>query len=82
MAEKSLEERVREIIVEQLGVNPEQVTPEARFIEDLGADSLDTVELVMAFEEEFGVEVPDEDAEKLQTVGNVLEYISEKIEKE
>ncbi len=82
MAEKSLEERVKEIIVEQLGVNPEQVTPEARFIEDLGADSLDTVELVMAFEEEFGVEVPDEDAEKLQTVGNVLEYISEKIEKE
>jgi acyl carrier protein len=81
MADKTLEEKVRDIIVEQLGVNPEQVTPEARFIEDLGADSLDTVELVMAFEEEFGVEVPDEDAEKLQTVGNVLEYISERAEK-
>lgn len=81
MAEKSLEDKVKDIIVEQLGVNPEQVTPEARFIEDLGADSLDTVELVMAFEEEFGVEVPDEDAEKLQTVGNVLEYISERVDK-
>jgi len=68
MAEKSIEEKVKDIIVEQLGVNPEQVTPQASFIEDLGADSLDIVELVMAFEEEFGVEVPDEDAEKLQTV--------------
>ncbi len=82
MADKTLEDKVKDIIVEQLGVNPEQVTPEARFIEDLGADSLDTVELVMAFEEEFGVEVPDEDAEKLQTVGNVLEYISERVEKD
>ncbi|MCC6355837.1 MAG: acyl carrier protein [Verrucomicrobiae bacterium] len=81
MADKTLEERVREIIVEQLGVNAEQVTTEARFIEDLGADSLDTVELVMAFEEEFGVEVPDEDAEKLQTVGTVIEYLKDKADK-
>ena len=65
----ALEDKVKDIIVEQLGVNPEQVTPEASFIEDLGADSLDTVELVMAFEEEFGAEIPDEDAEKLTTVG-------------
>ena len=65
-------------IVEQLGVNAEQVTPEASFIEDLGADSLDTVELVMAFEEEFGAEIPDEDAEKLTTVGAVLSYLKEK----
>ena len=78
MAEKSIEQRVKEIIVEQLGVNPEQVTPQAKFIEDLGADSLDTVELVMAFEEEFNVEVPDEEAEKLQTVGDVVKYIEDK----
>ena len=78
MAEKSIEEKVKDIIVEQLGVNPEQVTPAAKFIEDLGADSLDTVELVMAFEEEFNVEVPDEEAEKLQTVGDVVKYIEEK----
>jgi len=73
-----LEERVKEIIVEQLGVNAEQVTPEASFIDDLGADSLDTVELIMAFEEEFGAEIPDEDAEKLTSVGKVLEYLSGK----
>ena len=72
MSEKSIEDKVKDIIVEQLGVNAEQVTPAASFIEDLGADSLDTVELVMAFEEEFSVEVPDEDAEKLQTVGDVI----------
>jgi acyl carrier protein len=78
MSEKSIEDKVKEIIVEQLGVNPEQVTPNASFIEDLGADSLDTVELVMAFEEEFSVEVPDEDAEKLQTVGDVVRYIEER----
>jgi acyl carrier protein len=78
MSEKSIEEKVRDIIVDQLGVNPEQVTPNASFIEDLGADSLDTVELVMAFEEEFGVEVPDEEAEKLLTVGDVIKYIEEK----
>ena len=78
MADKSIEEKVKDIIVEQLGVNPEQVTPQASFIEDLGADSLDIVELVMAFEEEFSVEVPDEDAEKLQTVGDVTKYIEER----
>jgi acyl carrier protein len=78
MSEKSIEDKVKDIIVEQLGVNPEQVTPAAKFIEDLGADSLDTVELVMAFEEEFNVEVPDEEAEKLQTVGDVIKYIEEK----
>ena len=81
MADKSVEERVKDIIVEQLGVNPEQVVSKASFIEDLGADSLDTVELVMAFEEEFSVEVPDEDAEKLQTVGDVVKYIEEKTAK-
>ena len=81
MADKSVADRVKEIIVEQLGVNPDQVTPEAKFIEDLGADSLDTVELVMAFEEEFGAEIPDEDAEKLQTVGDVTKYIEEGGEK-
>ena len=74
----ALEEKVRDIIVEQLGVNPEQVTPEASFIEDLGADSLDTVVLVMAFEEEFGAEIPDEEAEKLTTVGAVVNYLKEK----
>lgn len=74
----ALEDKVKDIIVEQLGVNADQVTPEASFIEDLGADSLDTVELVMAFEEEFGAEIPDEDAEKLTTVGAVLSYLKEK----
>jgi len=82
MAEKSIKEKVKDIIVEQLGVNPEQVTDEASFIEDLGADSLDIVELVMAFEEEFGVEVPDEDAEKLQKVGDVIKYIEERSSKQ
>jgi acyl carrier protein len=81
MAEKSIEEKVKDIIVEQLSVNPEQVTTEAKFIEDLGADSLDVVELVMAFEEQFGVEVPDEDAEKLMSVGDVIKYIEEKQDK-
>ncbi len=81
MSDKPVEEKVKDIIVEQLGVNPEQVTPQASFIEDLGADSLDTVELVMAFEEEFSIEVPDEDAEKLQTVGNVIDYVKEKSQK-
>lgn len=74
----ALEDKVKEIIVEQLGVNAEQVTTEAAFIEDLGADSLDTVELVMAFEEEFSAEIPDEDAEKLTTVGGVVEYLKSK----
>jgi acyl carrier protein len=76
-AEKSVEQRVKEIIVEQLGVNADQVTADAKFIEDLGADSLDTVELVMALEEEFGQEIPDEEAEKLQTVGDVIKYIED-----
>jgi acyl carrier protein len=80
MSDKSIEDKVKEIIVEQLSVNPEQVTPEAKFIEDLGADSLDVVELVMAFEEHFSIEVPDEDAEKLTSVGDVLRYIEEKQE--
>ncbi len=75
MSDKSIEDRVKDIIVDQLGVNADQVTPEAKFIEDLGADSLDTVELVMAFEEEFEIEVPDEEAEKLQSVGDVVTYI-------
>ncbi|MDA0576507.1 MAG: acyl carrier protein [Verrucomicrobia bacterium] len=74
----SLEEKVKEIIVEQLGVNADQVTAQASFIEDLGADSLDTVELVMAFEEEFGAEIPDEDAEKLTNVGAVIQYLKGK----
>jgi acyl carrier protein len=74
----ALEDKVKDIIVEQLGVNADQVTTEASFIEDLGADSLDTVELVMAFEEEFGAEIPDEDAEKLTSVGGVISYLSEK----
>ncbi|CAM8622120.1 AcpP Acyl carrier protein [Candidatus Methylacidiphilaceae bacterium] len=78
MSEKSIDLKVKDIIVEQLSVNAEQVTPEAKFIEDLGADSLDIVELVMAFEEEFGVEVPDSDAEKLLTVGDVVKYIEDK----
>ena len=77
MSEKSIEQRVKDIIVEQLGVNADQVTPEAKFIEDLGADSLDTVELVMALEEEFGQEIPDDEAEKLQSVENVNKYIEE-----
>jgi acyl carrier protein len=81
MADKSVADRVKDIIVDQLGVNADQVTPEAKFIEDLGADSLDTVELVMAFEEEFGAEIPDEDAEKLQSVGDVIKYIEERGEK-
>jgi acyl carrier protein len=71
------EEKVREIIVEQLGVSAEQVKHEARFIDDLGADSLDTVELIMALEEEFGVEIPDEDAEKMVTVGDAVNYLKE-----
>lgn len=76
MAENT-EERIKEIIVNELGVEPEKVTEDASFVEDLGADSLDTVELVMAFEEEFGVEIPDEDAEQLQTVGDAIRYLKE-----
>ncbi len=74
---KSIEERVKEIICEQLGVEADDVTPGAKFIEDLGADSLDTVELVMAFEEEFDLEIPDEDAEKIATVGDAIQYIKD-----
>jgi len=72
-----VEAKVRDIIINELGVEPEKVTPEASFVEDLGADSLDTVELVMAFEEEFGMEIPDEEAEKLQTVRDAVNYIQQ-----
>jgi len=69
--------RVREIIINELGVESEKVTDEAAFVEDLGADSLDTVELVMAFEEEFGIDIPDEDAEQMRTVGDAIKYLKE-----
>src|SRR5260221_10816802 len=78
MSDPAIAQKVKDIVVEQLGVNAEQVTPEADFIKDLNADSLDMVELVMACEEAFGVEVPDEDAEKLKTVGSVVDYIQGK----
>ena len=78
MSDKSIEERVKDIIVDQLGVSADQVTSEAKFVEDLGADSLDTVELVMALEEEFDVEVPDDEAEKLQAVKDVVAFITGK----
>ncbi|NPA52874.1 MAG: acyl carrier protein [Aquificae bacterium] len=74
----NIEQRVKEIIADQLGVDIEQIKPESKFVDDLGADSLDVVELIMAFEEEFGIEIPDEDAEKIATVGDVLNYIREK----
>ncbi len=77
--DKSIEERVRKIISEQLGIDEDDVTPEASVIDDLGADSLDTVELVMAFEEEFHIEIPDEDAEKIAKVQDAINYIKEKI---
>ena len=76
----NIEERVKEIIANQLGVNPEEVVPGASFVEDLGADSLDLVELIMAIEEEFGVEVPDEEAEKIRTVQDAIDYIQEHME--
>ena len=76
-----IESKVKSIIAEQLGVKPEEVTAQASFIDDLGADSLDTVELIMALEEEFGVEIPDEDAEKMTTVGDAVKYIEEKAAK-
>lgn len=73
-----VEEKVKEIIAKQLGVNAAEITPESSFVEDLGADSLDTVELVMAFEEAFNVEIPDEDAEKIQKVKDAIDYITKK----
>jgi len=73
----SVEERVKQIIVEQLGVDEAEVTPSASFVDDLGADSLDTVELVMAFEEAFEIEIPDEDAEKIRTVKDAVTYIDQ-----
>jgi acyl carrier protein len=73
------QEKFKEIIVDRLGVDPNEVTPEASFIDDLGADSLDTVELVMAFEEEFDIEIPDEDAEKLTTVKSAMEYLAQRL---
>lgn len=76
-----LEERVKDIIVEELGVEREKLTEDASFMEDLGADSLDTVELVMAFEKEFDIDIPDEEAEKLRTVGDALRYLHEKLGK-
>ncbi|MBN2120363.1 MAG: acyl carrier protein [Candidatus Omnitrophica bacterium] len=75
----AVEEKVKSIIAEQLGVKSEEIKPESSFVDDLGADSLDTVELVMALEEEFGIEIPDEDAEKMGTVGEAIKYIDEKV---
>ena len=77
----NVEEKVKDIIVEELGVEREKLTSEASFMEDLGADSLDTVELVMAFEKEFDIDIPDEEAEKLRTVGDAMNYLHEKIGK-
>ncbi len=76
----ALEDRVREIVIEQLGVSADEVISEASFIDDLGADSLDIVELVMAMEESFDVEIPDEDAEKIQTIGSAIQYLKGKLE--
>ena len=78
----SIENRVKEIIIEQLGVAPDQVTEQASFVDDLGADSLDTVELVMALEEEFKLEIPDDEAEKITTVGQAIEYIKSHVPQE
>lgn len=77
----NIDAKVKDIISEQLGVKKEEIKPESSFIDDLGADSLDTVEVVMALEEEFGIEIPDEDAEKITTVGDAIKYIEEKLSK-
>ena len=77
----SVAEKVKDIISEQLGVKKEEIKPESSFIDDLGADSLDTVEVVMALDEEFGIEIPDEDAEKITTVGEAVKYIEDKVSK-
>ncbi|HEX16494.1 MAG: acyl carrier protein [Deltaproteobacteria bacterium] len=75
----SLEERLKELIVQQLGVDESEVVPEAKFVDDLGADSLDLVELIMALEDEYGIEIPDEDAEKIVTVGDAINYLKERV---
>ena len=75
----SLEAKIKDIIMDKLGVSADKIKPDASFIDDLGADSLDTVELVMAFEEEFGVEIPDDDAQKISTVKSATDYLSEKL---
>ena len=75
----AMKERIAQIIVDQLGVSKQEITPEASFIDDLGADSLDIVELVMAMEEEFDIEIPDNEAEKIQTIGDALSYVNERI---
>jgi acyl carrier protein len=77
MADSAIQEKIRQIIVDELGVDEAEVTENARFIEDLGADSLDLVELVMRFEEEFGIEIPDEDAEKIQAVRDAFNYVEQ-----
>lgn len=79
MSNADIESKVKQAVVDKLGVEESKVTPEASFINDLGADSLDTVELVMKFEEEFDIKIPDEDAEKIQKVGDAIKYISEKV---
>ena len=78
----ALDDRVKDLIVDQLGVSSDEVKNEASFIDDLGADSLDTVELIMAFEEEFGIEIPDEDAEKMSTVGDAIAYLKQNVKEE
>ena len=79
MADQEIENKVKQIIVDELGVDENEVTPNARFIDDLGADSLDIVELVMEFEKEFNIDIPDEDAEKMRTVGDAMNYLREKV---
>ena len=79
MTNPSIEERVKKIVCDQMGTTPDKITPDTSFINDLGADSLDTVELVMEFEDEFEISIPDEDAEKIQSVGAAITYIQEKL---